>query len=153
MRNYYSQKLSAERLRLCYEIAPPRVKRYLEAEIYFVLDRIKPFDLVFGAWLREGRGNFRKRGMGKALLRTAEEDVKARGAKGLVAWGLSLPFWMKAWWFRKQGYRKVDQQGLAVLLWKPFANDAVPPRWIRPKKAPETIPGTFTKEMTFSASC
>ena len=78
MRNYYSQKLSAERLRLCYEIAPPRVKRYLEAEIYFVLDRIKPFDLVFGAWLREGRGNFRKRGMGKALLRTAEEDESQR---------------------------------------------------------------------------
>jgi len=40
LQGYYSEKLSAERLRLCYELAPPRVKRYLEAEIEFVLDRI-----------------------------------------------------------------------------------------------------------------
>lgn len=32
---YYSQKLSAEKLRLCYEIAPQRVKQYLESEIAF----------------------------------------------------------------------------------------------------------------------
>lgn len=33
---YYADRLSAERLRRCYEIAPPRVQRYLEAEIDFV---------------------------------------------------------------------------------------------------------------------
>ena len=31
--SYYSQKISGERLKLCYSIAPPRVKQYLEAEI------------------------------------------------------------------------------------------------------------------------
>ena len=55
MNNYYSQKLSAERLRLCYEIAPPRVKRYLNAEIEFVLDRIKPSDLVLELGCGYGR--------------------------------------------------------------------------------------------------
>lgn len=55
MRNYYSQKLSAERLQLCYEIAPPRVKRYLEAEIEFVLDKIKPSDLVLELGCGYGR--------------------------------------------------------------------------------------------------
>ena len=39
---YYSDKLSAERLRRCYEVAPPRVRRYLEAEIGLVLHRIQP---------------------------------------------------------------------------------------------------------------
>jgi len=34
--------------------------------------------------------------MGKTLLQAAENDVKAMGAKGIVAWGLILPFWMKA---------------------------------------------------------
>jgi hypothetical protein len=77
-----------------------------------------------------------KRGIGKALLRAAEEDVRALGRKGLVAWGLFLPFWMRASWFRKQGYEKVDRDGMAVLLWKPFAPDSVPPRWIHPKKKP-----------------
>lgn len=42
MNNYYSQKLSADRLRSCYEVAPPRIKQYLKAEIEFVLDRLTP---------------------------------------------------------------------------------------------------------------
>jgi 2-polyprenyl-6-hydroxyphenyl methylase/3-demethylubiquinone-9 3-methyltransferase len=55
MISYYSQKLSAERLRLCYEIAPPRVKRYLEAEIEFVMSKIKPSDRVLGMGCGYGR--------------------------------------------------------------------------------------------------
>ncbi|UCC73715.1 MAG: class I SAM-dependent methyltransferase [Gemmatimonadota bacterium] len=39
---YYSEKLSGQRLRLCYELAPPRVRRYLEAEIAFVLRFVRP---------------------------------------------------------------------------------------------------------------
>ncbi|MBI5836958.1 MAG: class I SAM-dependent methyltransferase [Candidatus Eisenbacteria bacterium] len=38
MAGYYSRTLSAERLRACYEVAPPRAKAYLEAEVGFVLD-------------------------------------------------------------------------------------------------------------------
>lgn len=36
---YYSEKLAGERLRECYDLAPARVKAYLEAEIGFVLQR------------------------------------------------------------------------------------------------------------------
>ncbi len=92
---------------------------------------------------KKGRGNFQKKGMGRALLQSAEEDVKARGAKGIAAWGIPLPFWMKASWFRKQGYAKVDEQGFLgqVLLWKPFTSEAIPPKWIEQKKRPETMPG------------
>ncbi len=90
---------------------------------------------------KRGRGNFQKMGLGKALLQAAEDDVKAMGAKGMVAWGLWLPFWMKASWFKKQGYSKIDRQGIQVLLWKPFVSDAIPPKWIRQKKKPATIPG------------
>lgn len=93
---------------------------------------------------KQGRGNFQNRGLGKALLDAAEEDVKTRGAKGIVAWGLMLPFFMRASWFKKQGYKQVDRQGIQVLLWKRFANDAVPPKWIRQKKEPELIPGKVT---------
>ena len=55
MGNYYSRKLSAERLRLCYEIAPPRVKQYLEAEIELVLDKIRSSDLVLELGCGYGR--------------------------------------------------------------------------------------------------
>lgn len=55
MPGYYSNKLSAEHLRLCYEIAPLRVKRYLEAEIDFVLDKINPDDFVLELGCGYGR--------------------------------------------------------------------------------------------------
>jgi hypothetical protein len=50
---------------------------------------------------------------------------------------------MKASWFKKYGFRKVDKKGFldAVLLWKPFTEDAVPPKWIKQKKTPAKIPG------------
>src|SRR3990172_13196827 len=57
----------------------------------------------------------------------------------MVAWGILLPFWMKASWFKKQGYRKVDRQWIQVLLWKPFTKDATPPRWIKAKKRPQKM--------------
>jgi GNAT superfamily N-acetyltransferase len=90
---------------------------------------------------KQGRGNFQKKGMGWALLRAAEEDVRGRGAKGLVVWGLSLPFFMRASWFKKQGYSPVDKLGMGVLLWKSFAPDAQPPKWVKPKKRPGPASG------------
>lgn len=55
MNNYYADHLSAERLRRCYEIAPPRVKRYLEAEIAHVLERIRSTDSVLELGCGYGR--------------------------------------------------------------------------------------------------
>lgn len=52
---YYSHKLSAERLKRCYEIAPPRVKQYLEAEIEFIMEKIKPSDMVLELGCGYGR--------------------------------------------------------------------------------------------------
>ena len=67
--SYYAQKLSGERLKLCYSIAPPRVKQYLEAEIDFVLNKIKPTDRV----LELGCG------YGRVLLLLAEKAGLAVG--------------------------------------------------------------------------
>ena len=78
---------------------------------------------------KQGRGNFQGRGMGTALLEAAEADARTQGAAGMAAWGIWLPFWMKASWFKRHGYRKADRRGMAILLWKPFSADAEPPRW------------------------
>jgi 2-polyprenyl-6-hydroxyphenyl methylase/3-demethylubiquinone-9 3-methyltransferase len=53
--NYYSDRLSAERLKRCYELAPPRVQRYLRAEMNFVLDNIRPGDTVLDLGCGYGR--------------------------------------------------------------------------------------------------
>jgi len=44
--DYYSQKLSAMRLKRVYDTAPPRVKQYLDAELSHVLEKIRPGDNV-----------------------------------------------------------------------------------------------------------
>ncbi len=40
MRSYYEHALAGPRLRRCYEIARPRIRQYLEAEMRFVTDRL-----------------------------------------------------------------------------------------------------------------
>ncbi|MGB2988280.1 MAG: class I SAM-dependent methyltransferase [Phycisphaerae bacterium] len=52
---YYSDRFSAERLRRCYEIAPPRVRQYFEAEIRYVLDKVRPSDMVLELGCGYGR--------------------------------------------------------------------------------------------------
>lgn len=103
---------------------------------------------------KQGRGNFQKHGMGTALLAAAEADARERGATGMAAWGVWLPFWMRASWFKKHGYRKVDRQGLASLLWKPFSAEARPPRWFpRVAKLPDPVPGKVNVTAFSSGWC
>jgi 2-polyprenyl-6-hydroxyphenyl methylase/3-demethylubiquinone-9 3-methyltransferase len=66
---YYSRKLSAVRLKQVYDIAPPRVKNYLDAELNHVLEKIRPADLV----LELGCG------YGRVLPRLAEKAGRVIG--------------------------------------------------------------------------
>jgi hypothetical protein len=93
---------------------------------------------------KEGIGNRQKKGTGTALLMAAEKDVESMHKKGMAAWGVSLPFWMKASWFKKHGYKKTDKNGMAVLLWKPFTEDAEKPYWIKRQKKPLVHKGKVT---------
>jgi GNAT superfamily N-acetyltransferase len=92
---------------------------------------------IYCIWVhgyKQGVGNNQKKGIGSQLLAEAERDARALGAKGIAAWGLSIPVWMKASWFKKHGYQKADKDGVAVLMWKPFCNDAVAPQWVHQTK-------------------
>ena len=53
--SYYSSRLSAKRLRRCYDIAPPSVRRYLQAEIDFVAAHLRPDFLVLELGCGYGR--------------------------------------------------------------------------------------------------
>jgi len=102
-------------------------------DLYFVL-------CIWVHGYKKGSGNFQGKGMGTALVEAAEADARIRGGKGIAAWGVLGPIWMRASWFKKRGFKKVDREGIRVLLWKPFTDDAVPPRLIRQRKKPELIP-------------
>lgn len=70
MDRYYTDKLAAQLLQRCYQIAPSRVQQYLDAEIQHVLKKIHPFDII----LELGCG------YGRVLEKLAE---KARVAVGI----------------------------------------------------------------------
>jgi hypothetical protein len=128
--------------------------QYLPIEEYGLQGRDLHFILCI--WVhgyKEGPGNFQKRGMGKALLQAAEQDSRSLGKKGIVAWGVALPFWMRASWFKKQGYKVVDRNGFMTLLWKPFSEDAVAPKWIRRKKKPVKTAGRVTVSAFINGWC
>ena len=114
--------------------------QYIPVENSFVIGA--DLYLILCIWVhgyKKGRGNFQRKGMGKALLNAAENDVKSLGAKGIVSWGISLPFFMRASWFRKHGYEVVDKNSMIKLLWKPFTNDAIKPKLLKQKKTPVKI--------------
>jgi len=55
MTGYYDEKLSGHRLQRCYEIAPPRVKQYLDAEIEHVTRRLGPAETLLELGCGYGR--------------------------------------------------------------------------------------------------
>ena len=55
MIGYYSNQLSGYRLKLCYELATPRVRQYLEAEIQHVLNRVQASDKILELGCGYGR--------------------------------------------------------------------------------------------------
>jgi GNAT superfamily N-acetyltransferase len=108
--------------------------------------RVEGHDLIFiqCIWVHgyeEGMGNVQGQGAGTALLQAAEDDARACGAKGMVAWGLIYPHWMPAAWYKKHGYVEADRLPYDALVWKPFTEDADAPRWLRPRKPPAPVPG------------
>ena len=53
--NYYSKRLFATKLKLAYEIASPRIQKYLEEEIKFVINQINTDDKVLEIGCGYGR--------------------------------------------------------------------------------------------------
>ena len=78
MTDYYSENLSSDRLRRCYEIASPRVQQYLEAELRHVISRLNHQDKVLELGCGYGRVAFR-------LAENASKVVGIDVAAGSIA--------------------------------------------------------------------
>lgn len=128
--------------------------QYLPAEVSFVEGQ--NVYLILCIWVhghKKGIGNHQKKGIGKALLNAAEEDVRNLGAKGIAAWGVVLPFFMRASWFKRNGYRVTDKDGIIRLLWKPFDETSVSPSFIKQRKIPELKPGKVSISLFLNGWC
>jgi GNAT superfamily N-acetyltransferase len=100
-----------------------------------------------------GVGDHQGHGIGTALLEAAEADAQSLGFKGMAAWGVTMPFWMRSSWFKKHGYRRADNVGGSELVWKPFVDDLDPPRWIPNGPVPEAVEGQVTVTGFLSGWC
>lgn len=112
--------------------------------------------MVLCIWVhghRQGVGDHQGHGIGSSLLATAEEDAKQLGANGLAAWGVTLPFWMRASWFKKHGYATADRSQSRELVWKRFAPDAEPPKWMATGPVPGPADGHVTLTAFISGWC
>ncbi|WP_455209852.1 GNAT family N-acetyltransferase [Kaarinaea lacus] len=128
--------------------------QYLPIEESFVKGQNLYFVLCI--WVhghKQGIGDHQGHGIGQALLQAAEDDAEQKGAKGIAAWGLWLPIWMKASWFKKHGYENADREGLSLLVWKAFTEDAKPPSWYRVKKDPPVTSGKVTVAAFINGWC
>ncbi|SHJ42193.1 Acetyltransferase (GNAT) family protein [Dethiosulfatibacter aminovorans DSM 17477] len=116
--------------------------QYVPSEYSFIGK--EGFYMIMCIWVHgydEGVGNRQKKGIGTMLIEAAEKDCREMGVKALLAWGVSVPFFMKASWFKKHGYRKIDKDSIRVLLWKPFVEGIEPPVLIKMRKKPELVEG------------
>lgn len=112
--------------------------------------------MVLCIWVHghhRGVGDQQGHGIGSELLAAAEHAAMALGAKGLAAWGVTLPVWMHAGWFKKHGYETAERSEGRELVWKRFTLDAEPPRWIASGPAPEPVPGQVTLMAFCSGWC
>lgn len=101
----------------------------------------------------KGVGNHQGHGIGTALLEAAEADARSLEAKGMAAWGITMPFWMRSSWFKKHGYVSADTIHGSELVWKPFATDASAPAWIASGPAPDRVEGRVTLTAYISGWC
>lgn len=125
----------------------PSEESVIEGEgLYFIL-------CIWVHGYKEGVSQHQGKGIGTALLEAAEADARKRGAVGMAAWGLGLPWWMKAAWFKKHGYKKADRESIRVLVWKAFSPEAQAPRWIRQQKIVPHISGKVTVTAFINGWC
>lgn len=87
MTGYYAERLAGERLRECYLIAPPRVRQYLEAEIQYVLSRVRPSDTVLELGCGYGRVMARLAGRAESVV-----GIDTAGSSLVLAQDILSPF-------------------------------------------------------------
>ena len=78
MKNYYSNNLNSNNLKRCYEVANARIRRFLEEEILFVLEKIEFNDIVLDLGCGYGRVSTRLLQKAKQVIGIdiSEENIK-----------------------------------------------------------------------------
>ncbi len=105
------------------------------------------------------------RGVGRSLLKAAEEEARNQGRKGLVALAYYHDFWfMPAPFFERFGFSKVKSRevtaegekeylGREAILWKVFDPSVQAPKFLRPNYQFEPMPGKVVVDLFWNTFC
>jgi GNAT superfamily N-acetyltransferase len=98
-------------------------------------------------------GNQQGQGYGRTILEALEADARASGFLGVAAWGMDFPHWNPVSFYEHMGYARVDRDGAAVLVWKPFTDAARPPSFLRQARRPVGGPNRVSLAAFGNGSC
>ena len=97
---------------------------------------------------------FSHKGVGKELIKAAEEETHRQNSKGLVTLGYFWDFWfMPAGFFIKLGFEVAEKRGEEALLWKQFHQDADPPHFRDEKYEFKPIKGKVIVDLFWNRFC
>lgn len=69
------------------------------------------------------------------MLNQIERYARSSGFKGVVAWAMDWD-WNPVSFYEHMGYVRADVQDKVVVVWKPFCEEAEPPRLLRLEDVP-----------------
>jgi GNAT superfamily N-acetyltransferase len=107
----------------------------------------------------------RGRGVGRALIKAAEEEARSQGSKALVTTAYCGDFWfMPARFFQRCGFSKVSSREVTTegekeyleaeaMVWKVWDSSAEIPEFLEREYAFEPVPGRVVVDLFWNTFC
>ena len=99
-------------------------------------------------------GKANGRGIGRALINSAEEEAKHQGRKGIIIIGYYHNHWfIPAPFFEKYGFSMIERKGTIAILGKFFEESVEFPQLLKPNFRFKPIPGKVVVDLFWNTFC
>ena len=99
-------------------------------------------------------GKAKGRGIGRALINSAEEETKYQGRKGIITMGYYHNHWfMPAPFFEKCGFSMIERKGTIAILGKFFEESVESPRLLKPNFRFKPIADKVVVDLFWNTFC
>ncbi|MFX0003600.1 MAG: GNAT family N-acetyltransferase [Candidatus Hodarchaeota archaeon] len=100
------------------------------------------------------RSKFARKGVGKKLIKAAEEETKAQNRRGIATVGYFWDFWfMPADYFVNLGFKVGEKRGEEAILWKQFGQNAEEPHFRKEYYVFKPIKGKVVIDLFWNRFC
>ncbi|MFX1570192.1 MAG: hypothetical protein ACFFCV_17680, partial [Promethearchaeota archaeon] len=100
------------------------------------------------------QSKYSRKGIGKELIKAAEEETIRQDRKGIVTIGFFWDFWfMPAGFFLKLGFKVVEKRGEEAILWKQLNQNAEAPKFREENYNFKPIKGKIVIDLFWNRFC